>query len=232
MAAERLLRILSRLATPDDGRWLDICQVAVEVTGVSGAGVMLFTDAQPQATVCSTDETSSLIEELQYSFGEGPCVDAHRLGRVVAEPDLAHAGSARWSAFSPPAVDAGARAVFGFPIRIGAVRLGALNLYRDRPGPLDDEHHSDALVVADVAARAVLAAQAAALPGDLAPDLEAATDQWLVVHQAAGMVSIQLDVTIEEALVRVRGHAFRTGRVVTAVAEDIVQRRLRLDADQ
>src|SRR5207249_7772270 len=73
--------------------------------------------------------------------GEGPCVDACRQDRVVAEPDLADPVTRRWLAFTRPALRAGARAVFGFPLRVGTVRLGALNLYRDRPGPLSGEQH-------------------------------------------------------------------------------------------
>lgn len=231
MPAERLVRILGLLAATDvsDGRRL--CEVAAEVTALSGAGVMLLTAGTPQASICTTDRVSSTIEELQYTLGEGPCVDAHRSGAVITEPDLAGAAPSRWTAFSPRAVNAGARAVFGFPIRIGAVRLGALNLYRDQPGPLNDDQHADALVMAEVAARAILGAQAGAPTGRLGADLDD-TDQWLVVHQAAGMVSIQLDITVADALVRLRAHAFGTDRLVTEIAQDVVDRRLRLDNDR
>jgi hypothetical protein len=73
-------------------------------------------------------------------------VDACRQDRVVAEPALADPVTRRWLAFTPPALRAGARAVFGFPLRVGTVRLGALNLYRDRPGPLSGDQHADALI--------------------------------------------------------------------------------------
>lgn len=208
-----------------------LCEVAAEATAMTGAGVMLMAGNRPQVSICSTDRTSSRIEDLQYSLGEGPCIDAHRRAEVIAEPDLLANGSSRWPAFSAPAVAAGARAVFGFPIRIGVVRLGALNLYCDRPGPLEDDQHAYALVMADVAARAVLAAQADAPPGRLSKELEEGTDQWLVVHQAAGMVSVQLGVSVDDALVRLRAHAFSTDRLVTDIAQEIVARRLHLDDD-
>jgi GAF domain len=230
MAAERLLRILSLVAAGDGRGSGRLCQVAAEVTGMSGAGVMLLTEDRPQASLCTTDPVSALIEELQYTLSEGPCVDAHRLGVVIAEPDLA-AGGWRWTEFSVRALDAGAQAVFGFPIRIGAVRLGALNLYRDRPGGLSDDQHADALVMADVAARAILAAQADAPPGRLGADLEPDTHLWPVVHQAAGMVSVQLGIPVADALVRLRAHAFAVGRLVSEVATDVVERRLAFDAD-
>src|SRR5688500_991797 len=127
---------------------------------MTGAGIMLMSGDVPRGSVCSTDPVSALIEQLQYDLGEGPCVDAYHLDRPVLEPDLAEPVTPRWVAFAAPAVASGARAVFGFPLQVGAVRLGALNLYRDQPGPLDDEQHADALVMADVAAQAVLLLQA------------------------------------------------------------------------
>ena len=171
---------------------------------------------------------SHLIEELQYTLGEGPCVDAYRQDTVVAEPDLADPATGRWPVFSPPALQAGARAVFGFPLRVGTVRLGALNFYRDRPGPLSGDQHADALVVTDVAARWVLEAQAGAPPDTVAEELEAGADFHFVVHNAAGMVSVQEQVSVTEALIRLRAFAFSSDRLLAEVAGDVVARRLRL----
>ena len=127
---------------------------------------MLMSGDIPRGSLSTTDDVSQLIEELQYTLGEGPCVDAYQQDSVVAEPDLAEPVARRWPAFTPPALQAGVRAVFGFLLRVGTVRLGALNLYRDRPGLLNGEQHADALVVADVAARWVLDAQAGAPSGE------------------------------------------------------------------
>ena len=149
----------------------------------------------------------------------------------MLEPDLAAPLTPRWPAFSPPALDAGARAVFGFPLQVGAVRLGALNLYRDRSGPLTVEQHADTLVMAGVAARALLAMQANASPGALAPELEVGGDFRYVVHQATGMVAAQVGCTVGEALVRLRAYAFATDRLLSDVADDVVARRLRFDED-
>lgn len=176
--------------------------------------------------MCSSDPVSALIEELQFTLGEGPCIDAFSGQRPVLESELA-AAPTRWPAFSPRAVDMGVHAIFGFPMVIGAARIGALNLYRAEPGPLRAEQHADALVLAGVAARAVLAAQAGAPPGALGPELEASSDFRVVVHQAAGMVSVQLDVSVAEALVRLRAYAYANDHSLNAVAQDVVARRLR-----
>ncbi len=231
MAADRRLRILALLVSGEDrgGESRRLCEVSAEVTGMSGAGIMLLDAAGPQGSLCTTNDVSELIEDLQYTLGEGPCVDAHRHGGVTLEPDLADPALGRWPAFTPPALGAGAMAVFGFPVRVGAARLGALNLYRDRAGPLSDDQHADALVMADVAARAILAMQGGAPPGAVAAELETEADFHFVVHQAAGMVSVQLNVNVADALVSLRAHAFGTGRLISDIAEAVVARRLRFD---
>ena len=195
---------------------------------MNGAGVMLMSGDIPRGSLCTTDEVSQLIEELQYTLGEGPCVDAYQQDQVVAEPDLADPVRRRWPAFTPPALTAGVRAVFGFPLRAGTVHLGALNLYRDTPGPLTGDQHADALVVADVAARWVLEAQAGAPFDTVAEELEAGADFHFAVHNAAGIVSVQQDISVTEAFIRLRAFAFSSDRPLADVAHDVIARKLRL----
>jgi hypothetical protein len=231
VAGERLLRILAGLVSSgtDEPGIADVCTLSVELAGVTGVGIMLMPGNAPRVPLGMTDEVSALIEDLQYTLGEGPCVDAHRDDRPVLEPDLAHPVTARWPAFTPPALEAGVRAIFGFPLRIGAARFGALDLYRDEPGPLSDDQHADVVVLAGVATSTVVEAQSRAPSGVLAAELEASTNLHLVVHQASGMVSVQLGVDVGEALVRLRAYAFGHSRLVRDVAHDVVQRRLRFE---
>jgi hypothetical protein len=226
---DRRVQILAKLAatTPATSDSRRLCDVGAEVTGMSGAGIMLMSGNTPRGSICSSNEISALIEELQFSLGEGPCVDAYILGRVVLEPDLSAPVEQRWLAFRAPALDAGVRAVFAFPLRVGALRLGALNLYCDLPGPLTDNQHSDALVMANIAAESVLAIQAGAPPGRLASHLESSGSFTNVVHQASGMVAVQLDVSVGVALVRLRAYAFGSDRTVADVAQAVVARTLR-----
>lgn len=228
---ERRLRILSQLVQP--GQPLPnierLGEVCADTTATSGAGIMLIHDGVSRGSLCTTDGVSELIEELQFTLGEGPCIDACREGRPVLEPDLTTPALSRWIAFGPPAIEAGARAVFGFPIRVGAVCLGALNLYRDRPGPLTEGQHADALVLADIAAEFILLTQAEASPGELAAELATGASFHYVVHQASGMVSAQLDVGIDDALVHLRAHSFRTGMPLIDVARSVVNRTFRFE---
>jgi GAF domain-containing protein len=232
VAGERLMRILSLLSAGGNTEpgTAHLCEVCAEVSAASGAGIMLMSDDAPVGSVCTTNEVSNLIEELQYELGEGPCVDAHKDGRPVLEPDLADPATPRWLAFSPPALAAGTRAIFGFPLRVGAARLGAMNLYRDQPGKLSDDQHANALVMADVAAQAVLAMQANAPMDTVATELDAGANFHLVEHQASGMVATQLGISVREALVRLRAHAFRHDLGLDKVAEAVVARQLRFDS--
>jgi len=231
MPGERLLRILALFGSPAESDSARLCAVAADVTEMSGAGIMLMTGDVPRGSLCSSNDVSALVEDLQFTLGEGPCIDAYAQDRPVLEPDLADPDAARWLAFSPPAVNAGVRAVFGFPVQVGVVRLGALNLYRDRPGELTLDQHADSLVMADVAARALLAMQAEASAGTVSVALEAGANLRSVVHQASGMVSVQLGVSIGQALVRLRAYAFSNNCLVDDVAKDVVARRLRFDDD-
>lgn len=205
-----------------------ICAVCPGIAGVNGAGVMLMSGDLPRGSLCTTNEVSHLIEELQYALGEGPCVDAYQQDQVVAEPDLASPVTRRWPAFTGPALQAGVRALFGFPLRVGTVRLGALNFYRDSPGPLSTDQHACSLVIADVVARWVLEAQAGAAFGAVAEELETGADFHFAVHNAAGMVSVQEGISVAEALIRLRAFAFSSDRLLADVADDVVARRLTL----
>jgi hypothetical protein len=229
MAGDRLHRILAVLSDGGDG-WSSarLCGACPGIVGVNGAGVMLMSGDLPRGSLCATDEVSQLIEELQYTLGEGPCLDACQQDQVVAEPDLAAPVTRRWPAFTPPALQAGVRAVFGFPLRVGTAHLGALNLYRDVPGPLTGDQHADALVVADLAARWVLEAQAGAPPDTVAEELAVGADFHFAVHNAAGIVSVQEGISVTEALIRLRAFAFSSDHLLAEVARDVIARRLRM----
>ncbi|MDP9074646.1 MAG: ANTAR domain-containing protein [Actinomycetota bacterium] len=147
----------------------------------------------------------------------------------VFETDLAARPPVRWTGFAGPAVDAGIGAVFAFPLRLGAARLGALCLYQAQPGTLGDDSYADALIAADVITDAILTRQTGV--SEEAHMAESTDDRAFhaQVHQASGMVSVQLNIGVGEALVRLRARAFSTERPVGDVAADVVAGRLRFD---
>ena len=226
---ERLLRI-SRVMGAANGEHpgQDLCRACVEVVAVTGASVMVMSDGLPNP-LASSDPVAARIEDLQHTIGEGPCIDAYTSGRAVFEPDLGTPRQARWPGFGPAALAAGAGALFAFPLRVGGVHLGALTLYQARAGELSEDQHADAQTMANVVANAILAIQAQAKPGTLSPDLEILAGYRAEVHQASGMVSVQLGVGVGEALVRLRAYAFAAERPLAEVAADVVAREMRFD---
>ncbi|RZS32778.1 GAF domain-containing protein [Herbihabitans rhizosphaerae] len=228
----RVAEILSLITDTEDDRPLlvRLCAQGLTALPVAGVALALMTDEGPSGVVlAATDDRARKLEELQFSLGEGPCVEASRNGRAVLEPDLGSSGPTRWPAFGAAVLEAGVRAIFAFPLRVGAIRVGILDLYRDVPGWLSAEDLAEALAFADAATVVVLYLQADSGAGLAPAALTEPIDNRAQVHQATGMITIQLDVEMAEALLRLRAHAYATSRTVSEVAVDVVDRRIRFD---
>jgi hypothetical protein len=218
-----------------DGRPIeirDLCEVSRAATHTTGAGIMLLSADLVRASIGTTNETSALLEQLQYSSGNGPCVDAYADDFPVMVDDLEHSDPSRWFGFRAEAIDAGARAVFGFPLRIGNAGLGALNLYRDAAGALTDEQHADAVLMAEIAAQVILAMKVNTSVDQLAAELSSGTRLLDEVLQATGMISVPLRVSLIEAMTRLRGEAFSSGLPLREFATSVVQRKFRFHRDE
>jgi len=205
-----------------------ICGAAVALLSLSGAGLSLMADGELRGTAGVSEPGIEAMQELQLTLGEGPCVDAWRDLEPVLEADLADPAQTRWPAFAEAGVLAGVRAVFAFPLQLGAASLGVLALYRDHPAPLSDEELALGLVLADVATQTILGLQAGAPAEELHALLADEPAHWAEIHQATGMLSAQLEVSLDEAFVRLRSFAFANDQPLREVAEDVVARRLRL----
>ncbi|HSJ70730.1 MAG TPA: GAF and ANTAR domain-containing protein [Acidimicrobiia bacterium] len=181
--------------------------------------------------VCHSDERSLALDELQFSLGEGPSLDAFAKREAILEPDLEHARLARWPIFTASALELGTRGVFALPLNAGSKCIGVLTLYNDVAGALSEEQRADGMVVADEVARSVLEAQRRDGTDLLAADLNDAASHRAEVHQATGMVAVQLGLAVADAEARLRAHAYAANRSVVDVAREIVDRRLRLIDD-
>ncbi|GAA0392997.1 GAF domain-containing protein [Acrocarpospora corrugata] len=210
-----------------------VCRAVRAAVGVDGAALSLSTGMDSQSLVYATDEVARRVAELHFSLGEGPAVEAWTFGGASLAPDLDSAtASARWPWFAPAAVQAGACAVFAFPLQAGAIRLGTLDLYQAKPGPLSAEQLADALTFAAASLGVMLHAAhpAAGPPEDVRP-FDAMEEPRAEVYQAIGMIAVQLGVGLAEAFVRLRAHAFAEGVGVDQIARLVVGRNLRFDPD-
>lgn len=226
--ADRTARILAALAgtgPPDAAAYPQrVCTVSAALLGVTGAGLSLRQVSELGPTWAS-DVLAQALEELQVRLGEGPGMDAVAFRRPILEPDL-QAPSSRWTFFRRPALELGARAIFAFPLLVGAIDVGALTFHRAAAGDLSDEQLADGLSLADVLTAVLLNLQSR---GELSWDQLKVDRSQARVHQATGMVSVQINASLGDALLRLRAHAFASGTTIYDVAEQVVRRRLRFD---
>lgn len=210
-----------------------VCQVSARTLSVSGAAIAEMSDVNRRETVCATDEVAEQLEDLQFGLGEGPCMQAVGTGSPVLVSDIREATSSRWPVFAEAASRTPARAMYCFPLQIGAISVGVFDLYRDRPGPLTPAELAGALLFADVALWTLLDLRAR-------PDLEATMSEHPLaelglhraeIHQATGMVMVQLGASAETALARLRAYAYAQSRSLEDIARQVVSRQLRLAAD-
>ncbi|MGY4712839.1 GAF and ANTAR domain-containing protein [Mycolicibacterium sp. CBM1] len=213
-----------------------LCEACVLLLDVDAAAISIVFEGANTATLGVSGPHARTYDELQFTYGEGPCLDAVANHAPVVVVDLARPGEARWPSYGPAMLEHRIHGVFAMPVVVAGEYIGALDLFRSRPRELADEHFAGAAVAAELAGVPVLDL--------LAGDMQAAVDDpnssaWAQlctlsraeVSQATGMLVAQLDVDPTEALVRLRAHAYATGRSATDVARDILDHRLRLDRD-
>ncbi|PXX01418.1 ANTAR domain-containing protein [Mycolicibacterium moriokaense] len=203
---------------------------------IDAAAISLVFDGASSGTLGSSGAPARTYDELQFTLGEGPCLDSVSTRSPVLVADLADPDEARWPIYGPALLSYQIRGVFAMPVLVAGEHIGALDLFRARPGRLDEDHLAGAIVAAELAGVPLLDV----MNDDLAAAInDPESNAWAELHalsraevsQATGMLVAQLGVEPAEALIRLRAHAYATGRSSTDVARDILDRRLRLEAD-
>ena len=213
-----------------------LCEACVVLFDIDAAAISLVFDGAATGTLGASGESARAYDELQFTLGEGPCLDSITLKSPVLVADLAELDETRWPIYGPAMLSHRIRGVFAMPVLVAGEHIGALDFFRAEPGNLAGDHLTGAIAAAELAGVPMLD-----LMND---DLQAAVNDpesnaWAELHalsraevsQATGMLVAQLGVDPAEALVRLRAHAYATGRSSTDVARDILDRRLRLEAD-
>jgi hypothetical protein len=234
-----------------------ICQACVRTLQMTGAAVSVMTRAGHQGTVHATDAVAAMLDDLHFGLGEGPAVAAFHGRQAVFVDDLAsRPRAAHWPAFTPAALELGVRSIAAFPLLIGAAELGVLVAHGGEPADFEPQQRTGGSRLADAASLALLDLMGEAKPyggdgnsgnghtpnghrqdghsGDgHSPDGggDGAAFYRVEVYQAAGMVTVQLGVTIDEAMVRLRAYAYAHDLSVLAVSRAVVRRELVLGAD-
>lgn len=209
-----------------------LCANFLDALPVTGAAVSVFGGAVPETVVCATDQLAARLDELQFDLGEGPRWEAARTRSPVLEPRVRDGTHPLWPVFFSALLDTEVEALYVFPLVLGALDVGIVELYSTIPGALDRADRANALVLANKTAwnlldRLLRVKEAAdTTPTTEVPAAESSPLSRREIHQATGMVLVQMDVTPTDALLLLRGHAFAHGKTVRAIAGDVVARRL------
>lgn len=203
---------------------------------VDAAAISLVFDGANTGTLGSSSDHARTCDELQFLLGEGPCLDSVSSRAPVLVIDLADPDDARWPVYGPAMLDLQVRGVLAMPVVVAGEYVGALDLFRNQPGRLEESQFTGAVVAAELAGIPLLDLLDADMQAAVA---EPGSNAWAELHtlsraevsQATGMLVAQLEVEPAEALVRLRAHAYSTGRSATDVARDILDRKLRLESD-
>jgi GAF domain/ANTAR domain len=213
-----------------------LCRACVQLLGVDAAAISLVFDGANAATVGSSGPLAQVYDELQFILGEGPCLDSVALRDPVVVLDLADPGDVRWPAYGSAMLEHQIRGVYAMPVLVAGEWVGALDLFRAKPGPLSAEQLAGAVTAAELAAIPVLDLMSADLKDAV---FDPSSTAWAElntlsraeVSQATGVLIAQLGIDAAEALVRLRAHAYATDRSTIDVARDILDRRLMLEDD-
>ena len=205
-----------------------LCRALTKHLEVLGVAINLASGSAPAVVLAASDVRSQRLDEIQFTAGEGPCFDVVQLIRPVLTPDLEAAGARQWPGYTATALAAGVGGVFAFPLHAGAMCLGVLDVFRERPGSLTEERLAMALTFARVATEILLDGELVK-DGGLERGLGHALDYRAEIYQAQGMIMVALGLGAAEALARMQAHAFTRGVTLLALALEIVAGDSRLD---
>lgn len=203
-----------------------------DALAADGASLSVARPGALREPTLASGQVAEQLEELQFTLGQGPGMDAVAGRGPILVADLAAPDAQRrWPAFAPAGASLNVRGVFAFPVIAGAALVGVLNVYRFLAGPLQQEELAQGLVYADAILTLAL---------DERGGIESGRDRLLdavlsarrvQVHQATGMVAAQLEVPMADALAALRAHAYAHGCSLADLAADVLARRVRLGHD-
>lgn len=214
-----------RSRSEDDGV-PDLCRPFLGPLPIAGVSITVITPSGAQSALCSSDLLAARIDELQFELGEGPHWLAARSGQIAMISDVATDGHSKWPILGAALGALPVGAIFSIPMRMGAVTVGVATLYSERRRELNHEQQATALAIASgIAEVAVQRAMASARDES---SVESAANPALrrEVHQATGMILVQLDTTATIAYSRLQAYAFANGQTMASVAHDVVTGKL------
>ncbi|MGM9474649.1 GAF and ANTAR domain-containing protein [Pseudarthrobacter sp. YS3] len=207
----------------------DVCAPYLAKLPVTGAAVSLFGGSAAETLVSATDDLAARLDELQFNLGEGPRWRALQTRLPVLVPDAQSAADHGWPMFHRAIQGTKAAALFVFPLSVGAVDLGVVELYRASPGNLSRSGQATASVLAGQTSWYLLRKILNLSSPETDPVLEPALMSRREIHQATGMVLAQSGATAAESLLLLRAYAFAHDLTLKETAASVLEGRLSFD---
>jgi len=228
-ARARFLAAIEKVPDLDGGadRLAVGCVVALPILR---AGILINVSGVGPEVLSASDDIAEWVEWTQVTLGEGPAIDAIARGVPLSVPDLSRA-TGHWPTFLAEVDGRGIGGMYALPLQIGAIKVGALDLYSSAGEPLSAAAFADAVAIAELLTAILIGVgRDRRIPESLGSwwDQPLSTRE---VHQATGMVMTQLGIDARSAYVRLQAFAFGNRRLLRDVASDIVNRRLRFHPD-
>jgi transcriptional regulator with GAF, ATPase, and Fis domain len=229
----QLLETFVKLADTliDDYDVVDLLQFLVDtcrdVLDTTAAGILLADSRGELEVVASTSEASRLVEMMQLSAEQGPCIESFRSGKRVSVPDIEDSNPDWWQ-FRGSAIAQGFHSMDALPLRLRDATIGTLNLLRSSPGAAPEDTILAAQAFADVATIGILHERTLREGAILSQQLQAALNSRIIIEQAKGVVSHTRGVSIDEAFTLMRDYARSHSMGLSIVAARLVDRSLRL----
>jgi GAF domain-containing protein len=194
---------------------------SVELLDCAEAGLLLADAGGALRVMASSSERSDTLDLLQSQLQEGPCFDCYQHGHAVFSEDL-EADCARWPSFAPAALRQGFRSVQAVPMRVRGQTVGALNLFRTRPGRIDERDMPLGQGMADIAAIALLQERAVREARGVVQQLQDALSSRVVIEQAKGVLAERAQISVDVAFDRLRAYARNRNRRLGDVARELL----------
>lgn len=193
----------------------------VELIGAAAAGIMLVDNQGQLRLIASSSEQSRLLELFELEADQGPCVACSHAGEPATDPDLA-VPDARWPLFAGRAREAGFASAHALPLRLRQQVIGVLNLFYSQPGALDPDDAQICQALADVATIGLLQERAARHQGLVAEQLQTALNSRVIIEQAKGVLAERLNLSMDDAFAKLRGHSRSHNILLSRLAHDVV----------
>lgn len=206
---ERLLDELARLAA-----------VTLSTPETSTSCGITLRQGKETHTVATSDDFALQVDEIQYSNGQGPCLQALHDQHVVSVEDMSR--ETRWPAYVSRALSFGVASSLSLPLLGEQGFAAALNLYASRPGAFTEELHATAEALAEQAGGALRLAVRHSGQVQLSEQLQEALASRAVIDQALGIIMAQQRCTSDVAFTILRAASQSRNRKLREIAVDLI----------